>query len=386
MPNSSMVLTTSKRILIFTTSYFPFVGGAEVAVKEITDRLSGEFEFDLITAKLRKDLPSVEEVGAVRVYRIGIGVPILDKLFLPYVAAIKTWKLHKKRNYIAFWGIMVTFSSGAAYIVNILRGMIGRKKVPMILTLQEGDSERYLKFKWGGLIDISWRMALWRSDYLTTISTHLLCRAERLGYKGHGFVIPNGVDVKKFENIQHRVLNRSVVTLITTSRLVEKNGIKDLINALKLLPNVKLRILGVGPLESELKLLATGLPVEFVGFVSRDEIPTYLHYADIFVRPSLSEGMGISFIEAMAAGLPVVATRVGGIPDFLKDGETGLFCEVKNPESIAKQVKRLIEDDDLREMIKKNALNMVRKKYDWDLIVKRIKEEIFDPATAGQVR
>ena len=218
-----------------------------------------------------------------------------------------------------------------------------------------------------------------RADIIQTISRYLANWAREMDYRKRVEVIPNGVDVKKFTaDVQSRALDKGNITLITTSRLVEKNGIKDIINALKFLPNVKLKILGAGPLESELKLLATGWPVEFVGYVSQDEIPKYLNEADLFVRPSLSEGMGNSFIEAMAAGLPVIATPVGGIPDFLKDGETGLFCEANNPKSIAKQVQRLIADEPLRNKLIANAKKMVEEKYDWNLVAREMKSRVFD--------
>src|SRR3989339_605061 len=102
---------SKKKILIFSTAYYPFVGGAEVAVKEITDRLglpTGEFEFDLITAKLQKSLPSIEKVGVINVYRIGTGRPLLDKLFLPFRGALLARKLNKKGDYFCLWGVMVT--------------------------------------------------------------------------------------------------------------------------------------------------------------------------------------------------------------------------------------------------------------------------------------
>src|SRR3989338_8344198 len=79
-------------------------------------------------------------------------------------------------------------------------------------------------------------------------------------------------------------------------------------------------------LKTKSSLLGLENNIEFIGEVPNDLLPQYLAKASIFVRPSLSEGLGIAFLEAMAAGLPVVATPVGGIPDFLKDGETGLFC------------------------------------------------------------
>ncbi len=363
------------KVLIFSTAYLPFVGGAEVAVKELTDRLGREIQFDLITARLKHGLPSVERVGEVEVYRIGFGVPIIDKLLLPFLGAIKTLQLNRERKYDYFWCIMATFASGSAYIANWFQ-----KKVPIILTLQEGDSEEYLKFKWFGLIDLSWRLALARTDCLTAISNYLLERAQRLGYKGQSFLVPNGVDVKRFGNTLPKS-HGETVTLITTSRLVEKNAVGDVIEAMKFLPeNVKFRILGVGPLEKELKSqtkkLGLETRVQFLGFISQEDLPRHLNEADIFIRPSLSEGQGISFIEAMAAGLPVIATPVGGIPDFLKEGETGLFVEPKSPRLIAFQVNKLISDRVLRDKIVINARRMVLEKYDWDLIVEDMKNRV----------
>ena len=103
-------------------------------------------------------------------------------------------------------------------------------------------------------------------------------------------------------------------------------------------------------------------------------LPRVLKAADVFARPSRSEGLGISFLEAMAAGLPVVATPVGGIPDFLTDGETGLFCEVQNPKSIAEKVQMLLSDNSLRERITQNASTMIRERYEWKEIAKKMKK------------
>ncbi len=367
-----------KKILIFSLSYFPLIGGAEVAIKEITDRIS-DFEFDMITMRFDKSHPKFERVGNVNVYRVGGGLGYFSKiLFVPQAVLFSL-----RHKYDAYW-VMMTYM---LFPVSILR-LLG-KKVPYILTLQDGDPFthvfgrlRILLFR--PLLSYGFRNAI----KVQTISNYLANWVREMGYKGKLKVIPNGVNVEKFMSVgQSRASTKRAIVLITVSRLVEKNGIQDIINALKFLPkNVKLKILGVGPLESNLKSMATGLPVEFLDLVPQDEIPKYLHDADIFVRPSLSEGMGSSFIEAMAAGLPVIATPVGGILDFLKDGETGLFCKIKNPRSIAEQVERLINNSNLRQKLSENGQKLVREKYDWDLVAKRMKEEIFDPAIAGQVR
>lgn len=376
------------RVLIFSTAYLPLIGGAEIAVKELTDRLGDEIEFDLITARIKSDLSKIERVGKVTVYRIGIGVEALDKLLVPFLGAIKAIRLNRAKNYSYFWCVMASFASGAAYIANWFqprrsersgsRLSTSGKKVPIILTLQEGDSENWLRYRWLGLIDLSWRLALARASILTAISSHLSERARRLGYKGPSFVIPNGVDLDRFKIKDSGFRNN----LITVSRLVEKNGVEDIIHSLKYLPdNVTLTIIGAGPLESKLKLETRSLKlenrVEFLGKIPNSDISIYLNQADIFVRPSLSEGQGISFIEAMAAGLPVIATPVGGIPDFLKHEVTGLFVEPKNSQSIANAVTRLINDEPLRKKIIENSIKMVREKYDWNLIAKDMKNLVF---------
>ena len=85
--------------------------------------------------------------------------------------------------------------------------------------------------------------------------------------------------------------------------------------------------------------------------------------------------LSISFLEAMAAKLPVIATPVGGIVDFLKENETGYFCQSENPESIAETVKKVIADLNKNQIIE-NAYKMVCERYDWNLIAKNM-EEIF---------
>ncbi len=388
----------SSKILIFSTSYYPFVGGAEVAIKEITDRIS-DARFDLITGRYDRKVSLEEKIGNVNIYRLGVGIPLLDKLLLPFWGAIKTISLNRKNNYHSFWCLMVTFASGAAYIANILNG----KKIPIILTLQEGDSEEHFRKHWFGLINLSWRLALKNTQTLTVISSYLANRARKFGYKGEIKIIPNGVDINKFsifnfqfsnkekEKIRNEVgFGRNDIVLVTSSRLVKKNGIEDVIKALPKLPeNIKFVIFGEGKLENKLKKLAKDLNVSkrifFKGYVGHSVLNKYLKVCDIFVRPSLSEGMGNSFIEAMAVKIPVIATPVGGIVDFLHDaspnseagrGQTGYFCKSQNSESVAETVNKVLNDPK-KEKVVENAYNMVIEKYDWNLISKQM-SEVFD--------
>ncbi len=374
-------MLTKKNILIFSTAYFPFVGGAEVAVKEITNRLGDNFEFDLITARLDKKLSSFEKIGNVNVYRIGSGSPTLDKILLPFRGARMIAGLNKKRNYYCFWGVMASFSSGAAYIYNLF----SRKKIPIILTLQEGDSEEHLSYRWFGLIALSWKLALRYTTVLTAISTFLIARAKKNGFSGEAVLVPNGVDLDIFSVEISDEIKRKIssdlgkkdedVYLVTVGRLTHKNGTDDVIRSLPLLPkNINFIVIGKGDEGPKLQKLADSLGVservKFLGFVPYEKIPEYLSVCDIFIRASRSEGFGNAFIEAMATGLPVIATPVGGIPDFLDDRETGLFCAPNNPKSIALAVEAIIDDKRLKEALVAKAKSRVVERYNWSLIAK----------------
>lgn len=381
-----------RKILIFSTAYYPFVGGAEVAIKEITDRALGDYEFDLITSRLDKNLPAFERVHNVNVYRLGSGNKTLDKLLLPIRGFLLAKKLNYTKNYYCMWGMMVTFGSGAGYLFNLYRKITFQKRIPMVLTLQEGDSEEHLKFKWGGLIALSWRLALMSTDKLTAISNFLLNRALKNGYKGESFLVPNGVDVDIFgkqigedEKSEMKLLlgkKEGDVFLVTTGRLTHKNATDDIISALPKLPSyVNLVVIGKGDegvrLQKQAEKLGVSERVKFLGFISHEDIPRYFSACDIFIRPSRSEGFGNSFIEAMAAGIPVIATPVGGIVDFLSDKETGVFCAVDNPQSIAKEVSFIMGDRVLRDKIVINAKKIVFERYDWNRVSKKMLD-VFD--------
>lgn len=366
-----------KKILIFSTAYLPFVGGAEIAIKEITDRLGEDFEFEMITARLGAGAPSREQVGNILVHRIGLGHPTIDKLWLPFGGALKIFSLKKKTDFFAFWCVMASFASGSAYIFNL----ISRKKVPIILTLQEGDSEGHFASRWGGMINISWRLALGRTKIVTAISSFLADRAKRFGFAGDVLVVPNGVDLEKFTPADRKFI-LDYVMIITTSRLVHKNGIDTLIESLRFLPaDYRLFIIGDGPDRDELENLAFRYAltdrVDFIGTLNHDEMIKYLRQADVFVRPSRTEGLGNSFLEAMALGLPTIGTPVGGIVDFMTDNETGWLVPLENPEALAEKIKSVHENRFSTDRVAKNGQELVRKNYNWDDISKQMGEIFF---------
>ncbi len=355
-----------KNILIFSYAYEPLIGGAEIAVKELTARMSDAFSFTLITRRFARAHAAREHIGGVSVYRVGGG-----KFSFPLLSALKAAALHRKTHYDAVWAIMANRAGAAALLFKLFH-----PHAPLVLTLQEGDPIPDI-MRSVGILRPFFKMLFRCALVVTAISAYLADWAKKMGAR-RVVVVPNGVDAGRFKK-QETGIKKEEKKVITVSRLVPKNGVGDLIDAMRYLPaEYTLKIVGVGPLEMPLKLKVKSLKLEeritFVGEIAHAELPMYLHNADIFCRPSLSEGFGISFVEAMAASLPVIATPVGGIVDFLHDKETGLFCKVGDPKSIADAVLLLDAQPALREAIIASALRMVQEHYDWNIIARKMRE------------
>ena len=357
-----------------------------MAVKEITDRIpASEATFDMIT--LGDGLsPRQEKIGNVLVHRVTNSAGLFAKFAFPFIAYLKGRSMIDKMRFECVWPIMASYAGFAAFLLKI-----HKPTLPVLLTIQEGDHFERRQ----GIFAPLFRKIFRSADRIQSISSFLAGWSRDMGAVCPIDVIPNAVDHKLFSIpvseekrnlVVARLMKKSEDTfIVTTSRLVMKNGVADAISALSFLPKeVKLIVLGTGPLEDELKrqCLRLGLNytdeppvnpgnrVHFVGYTPHAEMVAYLAASDIFVRPSLTEGLGNSFLEAMAAGLPVIGTPVGGIPDFLTDGETGLMCEPGNPRSIAQKIEKLMKDKESRDYLVKKAKSLVVERYDWDKIAK----------------
>lgn len=364
-----------RSILIFSLAYHPHVGGAEVAIKELTDRIL-DIEFHLVTLNFGDD--AVEErIGNIVVHRVGSGSSYLQKILFILRAARRAQQLHRLHTFNAFWAMM----SYMLFPITLLR--ISGVSVPYVLTLQEGDPFSYMFSRWfilpfRPLLSYGFRHA----SVATALSRYLAAWARRMGHSRPIEIIPNGVDIRHFSG--HSIVHDGVI-LVTTSRLVHKNAVDDVIRALAFLPpHVRFQILGDGPDGGDLRELAREVGVseraEFLGHIGHKDMPRYLHAADIFVRPSRSEGQGASFVEAMGAGLPVIATQEGGIGDFLFDAKrnpdkepTGWAVDKDSPEQIAEVVREILASPDTVAQVTENAKHLVAKKYDWDLIARQMR-------------
>ena len=369
-------------IIIFSTAYLPYLGGAEIAIKGITDHV-GDFNFVMLTARYARSLPPRQQVGKVMVYRLGFGTPFY-KFLLPLLAFVKFFSVRMKiSGPVMLWAMMVSYSSLAALFIKKLH-----PELPLLLTLQEGDSEAHIRRGRLGLIGFFWKQMIGKADYIQTISNYLKALAVSFGAAPNSImVVPNGIDVAAFRNpdpiLQEDIKSmfgivRDDKVIFTASRLVHKNAADVIIESMQFLPRrAKLVIAGGGEDEQKLKTLARekGVSdrVHFAGTVPNNRIPAYFAIAHVFVRPSRSEGLGVAFLEAMAAGTAIVATEVGGIKDFLRDGETGLVVAVDDPKDTAEKIDMLLRDEPLRQKLIANGRRLVEEKYQWSKISGQMK-------------
>jgi phosphatidylinositol alpha-1,6-mannosyltransferase len=382
--------STKKTILVLTWFYLPYIGGAELFVKAVTERLAHRFRFVIVTARASRRLPRREEVNGITVLRVGTGFWI-DKFLYPLPALRSSFGLG--RTHLVH-SIMVNAAAVTAFLYKKLKG------TPSLLTLQEGDSEEYVR-NWLGPFFPVYPVLHRPFDRIHAISSFLRDQAVKYGADPDIIrIVPNGVDTEMFSPLapipeEAAALRRSLGlegkrVIITVSRLAPKNGLLDLVKAVPAIvrqhPDAALLLVGDGDERARLEATAGDLGIRerihFLGEVPHPETAKYLRLADVFVRPSLSEGLGSAFLEAMACDVPIIGTPAGGIVDFLDDGETGLFCRPHDPKSVAAAVCRLLENEELTRHVSTRGRERVERSYRWDTVADRIGaiyEELLGP-------
>lgn len=200
-------------------------------------------------------------------------------------------------------------------------------------------------------------------------------------------VIPSGIDFSPFENVGSRDFLRREFSFSPDDFLVgivahleDHKGHKYLIEATKILKEqtskIKVIVVGKGSLRMELDKQAKQLEVEdlvfFLGF--REDVPQILASLDLFVLSSYLEGMGSSILDAMASRLPVVATKVGGIPEVVIHGKTGLLISPRNPEALAQAILKLFHDRELTRKMGEKGYEIVHQRFSAEAMACRIIE------------
>lgn len=203
-------------------------------------------------------------------------------------------------------------------------------------------------------------------------------------------VIPNGVDLGRYRRFtgqdlsvfRRRFADDDDRIIFHIGRLVHEKGTHTLVKAapeiLARFPNTRFLIAGRGPMSSKLQALASNLGVseriDFLGFISNEDRDRLYQIADTAVFPSLYEPFGIVALEAMAAGVPVVASNVGGLAEVIDSFETGLLHTPDNPDSLAWAVCEVLRDSSEAKVWAENALEQLRTLFSWAHVARETAE------------
>jgi len=234
-------------------------------------------------------------------------------------------------------------------------------------------------------MDKSDKLLLNKANKIITVS-YQLCNDVKRQYnisEEKLITIPNGIDINKFKPInvddlrEKLKLDLNEKIILSLGKIVKQKGYHLL---LKILPdilrnyNVKLVIVGAGSYLSDLKKMAIKLGIKdrviFTGKISDNDLLKYYNLADIFAFPTLRmEGLPLVVMEAMACKVPVVASRIGGIPTVIENEKDGLLIRPNDLEDLKDKILMLLEDEKFAKKIGKNARNKIVKKFSVDKMV-----------------
>ena len=207
----------------------------------------------------------------------------------------------------------------------------------------------------------------WRLGWATRPEVVYTSEADRArDGRSPSHVVPLGIDLDRFDS-PRPALEKQRPLVGTVARLAPQKDHRTLVAAARLVPEAEFVVVGNGELRGELERLAEGLPVRFLG--ARGDVPELLASFDVFALPSLYEGLCLAVIEAQAAGVPVVATPVGGIRDTVVDGETGLLVPTRDPTALAAAIRRLLDDRPAAEAMAAEAKRRVRERFSVERMV-----------------
>lgn len=380
------------RVCAVSPIYHTYPGGVGRQAKLLTERLASEgvkifvitrkmiglpdtaFDPSVNMHKVRAFRPKVHVLGVERISIKNILTSLTFSLGCAYIL----FKRRKEYDIVHFHGASLPLFVNAP----LLR-LIKKKVISLVISANFGVEAGSLRM-WG----LFGKFLIWNLkniNYFIAMSNEIEegLREDRFDPRRIKR-IPNFIDLKTFYPIEETKkanlkeelgLKGQVVTY--TGRLAEKKGIDILLTAwkevIKKFPTAVILILGKGHLESVIKsqaeILGLNGSVILKGYVQNVE--DFLRASDIFVFPSFQEGLPNSLLEAMGCGLPVVATRIGGVMDVIKDGENGILVEPGDAQGIAEGITKLLEDKAFAFNLGLEALRTIQMNHSLDTVVQR---------------
>jgi glycosyltransferase involved in cell wall biosynthesis len=375
------------RLCIVTHTFLPHVGGIEKVVYEQSKRLlQKNFEPMVITNRIETPKNYVVDGINVECYEsLNTGFRLGIPYSIPTVTSLATFLKAVKSS-------KIVHAHGHPYLTSLIAAKLAKRySKPFVLTQHNTFIE------YDSIFDSIERLndlaigkeTLKEADKIIAVSNATKDYVLSLGAKPEKVkVLHNGVDLVKFrplagkrDEIRRKLgISKDAVVVLTVRRLVYKNGIDTLIETANIAVKKNLKIIflvvGKGPDFNNVQLRIEQLGIEknfrLTGFVKDEDLPFYYNAADFFVLPSKSgEGLPLVALEAMACGLPVIATNVGGIREILMK-DYGKLVPPNNPELLAKAILEFSDIDFSSR--KKEMRAIMEEKYSWDKNVERLIE------------
>ena len=371
-------------ILIVIREYLPSIGGSQIQASHLARALARQgLRVEVVTARLRREWPRREVEEGVIVHRLSSPkIRLLGTLW--YLLHLTLFLFKRRKDFQIIHAFMFKESAIAAAI---LGKVLGKKVLVRPACAGSFGDVTFLRRKrqsgWPGQIYyISARLAQRLTDAFIAISKEIKRELTRFGVPQKKiYLIPSSIPIPKIlvprdEARRALSLSRFPVVLFV-GRLSAQKGLKFLLSSwgevLKEFPQAQLVILGDGG-ERE-RLLAQAKEsnlagsVEFKGEVKN--VPLFLAAADIFVLPSLAEGMSASLLEAMASGLAAIATRVSGSVEIITSGQNGILVEPQDVQGLGQAIRGLLADEALRERLSIAARKTIQERFSLEEMVER---------------
>jgi glycogen synthase len=380
------------RILVLNYEYPPLGGGAGVATAALAHGLVERgIEVDVVTssvgegAERRQGTRShdFQEQGGLRLYRVRSRRVGVHEAGMAGAASYLWHALPLVRQLIRnnhYDAVHVFFSlpTGA------LLPWAGIGTTPVVVSLRGSDVPGYDPYnismqRMHRLLAPLTRWIWRRANRVVAVCNSLGQLTEHTCPGLKYSVIPNGVDLALFHPAAERTrpAAKAPIRCLAVARLVERKGLGELIRAFASLPRgrFELEIVGEGPDGQVLRELAANLGVgreiHFTGPLDRARVAERYRAADLFTLPSYAEAFGNVFAEAMASGLPIVGSTVGGIPELVEHGVNGLLVDPGQPLALARAIQYLAQDSELRQLMAARNRAKAEATLEWSQVTSR---------------
>lgn len=383
------------KVMMCTSLFHPFIGGSERQAQALAKALIRRGHSVSVVTQRFPHLPPSEVIEGIPVHRQILTIELGPIYGLSYLLSLTTFLLRHQRRYQIIHVHHLHLDAFAAAIV----GRFLRKPVLAKVACggYVGDMARLKQTRFSPLF---FAVARWL-DRVVAPSAQIHEELIEHGFAPEKIArIPNGVDAERFcpavdREAAKQSLGLQGKLISFTGRLDPQKGLTFLLQAWEMVtakqPEATLLLLGKGPQEGELKALADRMGIsERVMFLGeKGDVKPYFQASDVFALPSLAEGLSNVLLEAMATGLPCIATRVGGNVDLIEDGINGLLVEPRNPNQLAEGILRLLQDHDFATNLGVAARQTVEHGYSVEQVADRylkLYQEMLDAARRLAVR